>query len=68
MIDDKNVQRQIYLGNYSRENSVPRSFCWPLRLSNYWQYFCLNLADVTNRVFMTKYVETVKIKVSVDSL
>ncbi|XP_056894878.1 uncharacterized protein LOC130529012 [Takifugu flavidus] len=64
LIDDKNVHQRIYLGSHSREGTpVPLSFRWPLKLSNYWQYFCLDLADVTNRVFKTNYVETAKIKI-----
>ncbi|CAG03684.1 unnamed protein product [Tetraodon nigroviridis] len=63
MIDNNNVQRQIFLGSHSREDPVPLSFRWSLRLSEYWQYFCIDLADVTDRVFRTKYVETVRIKI-----
>uniref|UniRef100_A0A674N7K3 CFA20 domain-containing protein n=2 Tax=Takifugu rubripes TaxID=31033 RepID=A0A674N7K3_TAKRU len=64
LIDDKNVHQRIYLGSHSREGTpVPLSFRWPLKLSNYWQYFCLDLADVTNRVFKTNYVEMAKIKI-----
>lgn len=67
MIDNKDIQRRIYLGSYIKD-SAPHSLRWTLKLSDSWQYFCLNLADVTSRVFMTKYIETVKIKVSVYSL
>lgn len=66
MIDDKNVQHQIYLGTYRRDTtSLPPPFHWPLSLSNKWQYVCLNLAEVASSVFRTKYVETVKVKVCV---
>lgn len=69
LIDDRNVHQRIYLGSYSREGTpVPLSFRWPLTLSNNWQYFCLDLADVTKRVFRTHYVETVKIKVNIGGI
>lgn len=64
MSDDNNVHQRICLGSYSGEETpIPLSFHWPLQMSNYWQYFCLNLTDVANRVLRTNYVETVKIKV-----
>ena len=40
----------------------------PLKLSAFWEHIQVNLAKVTNELFGAKYVETVKIKVSVPRL
>lgn len=40
------------------------SGCVQLKLSNSWEHLNINLANATSALFGTKYVETVKIKVS----
>lgn len=40
----------------------------PLKLSTFWDLININLPKVTNELFGAKYVETVKIKVSMPRL
>lgn len=40
------------------------SGCVQLKLPNSWEHININLANATSALFGTKYVETVKIKVS----
>lgn len=42
--------------------------CVPLILAASWEHININLAELTYELFGTKYVETVKVQVSVDTL
>lgn len=65
VIDDENIQRQISVSTWQTAK-IKKCLCVvQLRLSTSWDYFNINLAKVTNALFGTKYVETVKIKVTV---
>lgn len=67
VIDDKNVRRQIVQTTFRKQmKAMVRLVCFPLRLSDSWERIDLNLAELTNELFGTKYVETAKIQVSVD--
>lgn len=65
VIDDKNIQRQICVSTWQVAKNKKCLCVVQLRLSTSWDYFNINLARVTNALFETRYVETVKIKVSV---
>eukprot|EP00066_Takifugu_rubripes_P021569 XP_011610835.1 PREDICTED: uncharacterized protein LOC101068083 [Takifugu rubripes] len=62
--DEKSVQRQIFLSTFRKEMKA-RVFsgCVPIRLSTSWDYIIINLAEVTQQLFGTKYVKTVKIQI-----
>lgn len=67
--DDKNVRRQIILTTFRKEKkAMVYVACVPLILSATWDCIKINLAKVTNDLFRAKYVETVKIQVSVGRL
>lgn len=64
--DDKDVRRQIILTTFRKEKkAMVYVACVPLILSATWDCIKINLAKVTNDLFRAKYVETVKIQVSV---
>lgn len=64
--DDKNVRRQIILTTFRKEKkAMVYVACLPLILSATWDCIKINLVKVTRDLFRAKYVETVKIQVSV---
>uniref|UniRef100_H3D458 CFA20 domain-containing protein n=1 Tax=Tetraodon nigroviridis TaxID=99883 RepID=H3D458_TETNG len=64
VIDDKNIQRQICFSTWQTAKNQKNLCVIQLRLSTSWDYFNINLARVTNALFETKYVETVKVKIN----
>lgn len=67
--DDKSIRRRIFLSTFRKEMKATMfSGFVPLRLSAYWDYIVINLAELTHKLFGTKYVKTVKIQVSVNRL
>lgn len=65
MTDDKNIQRQIILTSFTKKTkAMMYSGCVQFKLSPSWEHININLANATSALFGTKYVETVRIKVS----
>lgn len=68
MTDDQKIQRRIVQTTFRREmKAMVYVVCVPLILAASWEHININLAELTNELFGTKYVETVKVQVSVGS-
>lgn len=66
MTDEKIIRRQIILTTFTRKMKAKiYSGFVPIRLSSSFEHVNINLAKVTHALFGTRYVETVKIKVSI---
>ncbi|TWW59479.1 Cilia- and flagella-associated protein 20 [Takifugu flavidus] len=62
--DDNSIRRRIFLSTFRKEMKVSVfSGFVPLRLSTYWDYIIINLAELTHQLFGTKYVKTLKIQI-----
>lgn len=69
VIDDTNVRRQIVQTSFTNEmKAMVCVVCFPLRLSDSWERIDFNLAELTNELFGTRYVETAKIQASVHKI
>lgn len=65
MTDDKKIQRRILQTTFRKEmKAMVYVVCVPLILAASWEHININLAELTNELFGTKYVETVKVQVS----
>lgn len=68
MTDDKKIQRRILQTTFRKEmKAMVYVVCVPLILAASWEHININLAELTNELFGTKYVETVKVQVSVSA-
>lgn len=63
--DDQNQLRRLHSSNFQSKTQI-QVFCvqMPLCLADGWNQIQLNLADLTQRAFGTKYLETVRIRVN----
>lgn len=69
VIDNTNVRRQIVQTTFKKDMKAKVCVvCFPIRLSDSWERIDFNLAELTNELFGTEYVETAKIQVSVDKV
>lgn len=64
VIDDKNIQRKICVSTWQTARNKKCLCVVQIRLCTSWEHINVNLANITNTLFGTKYVETVKLKVS----
>lgn len=64
VIDDKKIQRRICVSTWQTARNKKCLCVLQIRLCTSWEHINVNLANITNTLFGTKYVETVKLKVS----
>lgn len=63
-MDDKNIQRKICVSTWQTAKTKKYLCVVQVKMSTLWDNVNINLAKVTNALFGTTYVETVRIKVS----
>lgn len=63
-MDDKKIQRQICVSTWQTAKNRKYRCVVQLKMSTLWDNVNINMAKVTSALFGTKYVETVRIKVS----
>ncbi|CAG03683.1 unnamed protein product, partial [Tetraodon nigroviridis] len=64
VIDNTNVRRQIVQTTFKKDMKAKVCVvCFPIRLSDSWERIDFNLAELTNELFGTEYVETAKIQI-----
>ncbi|KAI9505124.1 hypothetical protein GGI25_000370 [Coemansia spiralis] len=61
--DDRGQERSFWTANYEREPQIhPQLSILPLRLDRGWNHLTFDLAQMTNRAYGTRYIETVRIR------
>jgi len=64
VLDDRNVRRRFRASSMSSTTKVGRLVCsLPLKLTDGWNDIQINLAELTQRLYATHYVEATRLQV-----